>query len=111
MANQGQVDKEVEHLQNFIMKLGKKNNDGKYVVTFGTLFDDDEAQQVFEAIVGTLRAAKKKNIVSFKGQMLLKGAHDNVEITLLKEPEKKEDEDNNNNNNNNKDKEDKKEDK
>ena len=41
------------------------------------------AQQFFEALVGTLRAAKKRKIISFKGQVLLKGAHDNVAITLL----------------------------
>jgi hypothetical protein len=32
---------------------------------------------------GTLKAAKKQNLVDFKGQMLLKGAHDNVIIYLL----------------------------
>lgn len=30
-----------------------------------------------------LKAAKKRKIVDFKGQILLKGAHDNVPITLL----------------------------
>ncbi|CAM9619689.1 unnamed protein product [Hapterophycus canaliculatus] len=53
-------------------------------VSFGKLFDDEEGQQFFEAIVGTLRAAKKRGVVDFKGQMLLKGAHDDVIITLLK---------------------------
>ena len=36
-------------------------------------------------ITGTLKAAKKQNLVDFKGQMLLKGAHDNVIIYLLKD--------------------------
>lgn len=38
-------------------------------VTFGKLFDDEEGQQFFEAIVGTLRAAKKRGVVDFKGQV------------------------------------------
>jgi hypothetical protein len=33
--------------------------------------------------MGTLRAAKKKGVIDFKGQMLLKGANDNVDIVLL----------------------------
>ena len=41
------------------------------------------AQQFFEALVGTLKAAKKRKIIDFKGQILLKGAHDNVPITML----------------------------
>lgn len=38
-------------------------------VSFGKLFDDEEGQQFFEAIVGTLRAAKKRGVVDFKGQV------------------------------------------
>lgn len=38
-------------------------------MTFGELFDDEEGQQFFEAIVGTLRAAKKRGVVDFKGQV------------------------------------------
>ena len=52
-------------------------------MTFGVLFDDDRCANEFEALVGTLRAAKKRKVVDFKGQMLLKGAHDDVIITLL----------------------------
>lgn len=45
-----------------------------------------ESAQYFEALVGTLKAARKKGFIDWKGQMLLKGAHDDVEITLLVEP-------------------------
>ena len=34
---------------------------------------------------GTLRAAKKRKIVSFEGEMLLSPAHDDVDIVLCKE--------------------------
>jgi len=47
-------------------------------------------QQFYEAIVGTLKAARKKGIIDFKGGILLKGAHDDVDITLLVEPEESE---------------------
>ena len=50
---------------------------------FGTLFDDDRCSQIFEALVGTLRAAKKRGMVAFEGQMLLKGPHDDVIIEVL----------------------------
>ena len=69
------------------MRLGSQNDEGQYVVTYGVLFDDDKTQQFYEAIVGTLKAARTKGFIDWKGQMLLKGAHDNVEITLLVPPE------------------------
>merc|ERR1712228_1061920 len=84
--------------------MGEPNDDGQYVVKFGVLFDDDEAANTFEAINGTLRTAKKRQIIDFKGQMLLKGPHDNEPITLLIENndndddmEEEEEEDNDNN--------------
>ena len=55
------------------------------VVTFGTLFSDERCANIFEALVGTLRAAKRKKVVKFEGEMLLQGAHDHVEIVLLKD--------------------------
>ena len=51
-------------------------------VTFGTLFHDDKCANIFEALVGTLRAAKKRKIVTYDGELLLQGVHDNVEIIL-----------------------------
>jgi hypothetical protein len=37
-----------------------------------------------EALVGTMKAAKKRGIIDFKGQILLQGAHDDVDVTLFK---------------------------
>lgn len=51
---------------------------------FGTLYD--ATQDIFEALGGTLKAAKKKSIISYDAPILLKGAHDKVVITLLVEP-------------------------
>lgn len=42
--------------------------------------------------MGTLRAAKKRAVVDFEGQLLLQGVHDDVDVVLLSEAEKKEEE-------------------
>lgn len=59
--------------------------DGQTCVKFGVLFNDDRCANIFEALVGTLRAAKRKKIIAFEGELLLQGVHDNVDITLLQE--------------------------
>ena len=41
----------------------------------------------FTALVGTLKAAKRKKIVTYSGELLLQGVHDNVDIVLLKDEE------------------------
>ncbi|KAG5183245.1 costars domain-containing protein, partial [Tribonema minus] len=82
--NNEQIEREVEHLRKVITRLGTPQADGKIGVTYGVLFDDEEGQDYFEALMGTLKAAKKRGVVDFQGQMLLKGAHDSVMVTLLK---------------------------
>ena len=49
------------------------------------LFADDRCANIFEALVGTLRAAKRKKLIKYDGELLLQGVHDAVEITLLQE--------------------------
>jgi hypothetical protein len=39
-------------------------------------------EQFYEALVGTLKAAKKKGLIQFKGQILLKGMHDQVRVSI-----------------------------
>lgn len=56
---------------------------GKCRVKFGTLFRDEGIANAFEALNGTLRAAKKRKLLDFAGEMLLQGAHDDVDIVLL----------------------------
>ncbi|XP_038058294.1 costars family protein ABRACL-like [Patiria miniata] len=79
------VEHEVKLLIDEIKRLGSPGPDGKVAVTFGVLFNDDKCANIFEALVGTLRAAKRKKIISYDGELLLQGVHDNVPITLLKE--------------------------
>ncbi|KAJ1303701.1 hypothetical protein OPQ81_008126 [Rhizoctonia solani] len=82
------TDEEVEKLKKEIKRLGDKPADGKAgiaVVKFGKLVRDPQASNIFEALNGTLRAAKRKGVVTFEGEMLLQGAHDNVDIVLLQD--------------------------
>ncbi|XP_057527987.1 costars family protein-like [Amaranthus tricolor] len=76
------VEEEVGKLQEEIKRLGQIQPDGSYKVTFGVLFNDDRCANIFEALVGTLRAAKKRKILMYDGELLLQGVHDNVVITL-----------------------------
>ncbi|KAI3635386.1 hypothetical protein MIR68_006952 [Amoeboaphelidium protococcarum] len=80
------VSEEVHQLQKEIIRLGKKNADGKYSVPYGVLFKDDVVANTFEALLGTLKAAKKKKIIAYEGELLLQGVHDKVEVILLVEP-------------------------
>ncbi len=79
------VEHELELLVTEIKRLGTPNKDGQYVVTFGTLFSDDKCANLFEALVGTLRAAKKRKIVKYDKELLLQGVDDKTEILLIKD--------------------------
>ncbi|TMS12040.1 costars family protein ABRACL [Larimichthys crocea] len=79
------VEHEVKLLVEEIQRLGTKNADGQTTVKFGVLFSDDRCANIFEALVGTLKAAKKRKVVSYQAELLLQGVHDDVEVVLLKE--------------------------
>ena len=71
--NQETVDHEVSLLQVEVTKLGTRDAaNGKISVPFGVLFQ--HTQDIFEALGGTLKAAKKRGIVSYDAPILLKGA-------------------------------------
>ncbi|XP_062082638.1 costars family protein WS02710_H03 isoform X2 [Humulus lupulus] len=65
------VEEEVERLKVEIKRLGKVQPDGSY-----------KCANIFEALVGTLRAAKRRKFLTYDGELLLQGVHDNVEIIL-----------------------------
>ncbi|XP_032195259.1 costars family protein ABRACL isoform X1 [Mustela erminea] len=79
------VDHEINLLVEEIHRLGSKNADGKLSVKFGVLFRDDKCANLFEALVGTLKAAKRRKIVTYPGELLLQGVHDDVDIILLQD--------------------------
>lgn len=77
------VDHEVELLKGEIKRLGTQNGDGQWSVKFGVIVKDDRCADIFEALVGTLKAAKKRKVVTYNAELLLQGTHDNVDIVLL----------------------------
>jgi hypothetical protein len=79
--NEETVSHEIALLQKAIVELGAVNAAGQHSVPFGVLYD--KTQDVFEALAGTLKAAKKRGIVAYEAPLLLKGAHDKVAIVLL----------------------------
>ena len=78
------VDGEVAALAAAIVRLGAQGPCGRVAVPFGTLFR--ETADVFEALNGTLRAAKKRGVIHFDGELLLQGVHDGVDVVLLDAP-------------------------
>ena len=77
------VDREVQLIVENLQRVGKAQPDGSYVTTFGEFFNDPVVEQTFESLVGSLKAAKRRGLVSFQGQMLLMPTHKDVVITLL----------------------------
>eukprot|EP00633_Aureoumbra_lagunensis_P009947 CAMPEP_0197307036 /NCGR_PEP_ID=MMETSP0891-20130614/4469_1 /TAXON_ID=44058 ORGANISM="Aureoumbra lagunensis, Strain CCMP1510" /NCGR_SAMPLE_ID=MMETSP0891 /ASSEMBLY_ACC=CAM_ASM_000534 /LENGTH=863 /DNA_ID=CAMNT_0042790009 /DNA_START=102 /DNA_END=2693 /DNA_ORIENTATION=+ len=88
MSELNGVDKEVAYLQLELLRLGghRAKDNALAIVTFGELMECERCEQIFEALQGTLRAAKKRKKIKFESEMLLKGVNDNVEITLLEAP-------------------------
>jgi len=80
---QEQVIRMNEEIQQLLKDITRVGESGKPYVNFGELFDDDEVANYYEALVGTLKAAKKKGLIKYEGQFLLKGVSDKVAITIL----------------------------
>ncbi|KAL0483482.1 hypothetical protein AKO1_014748 [Acrasis kona] len=80
MSGGYRVEKEIEELVHGIKRIAGDSNK----VTFGQLFKDDKLQNTLESLFGTLKAARKREVINFKGELLLQGVHDKEEITLLK---------------------------
>lgn len=74
------LSNELEQLVKDIWRIGDSS---KPQVLFGELFDDDHVQQFYESLAGTLKAAKKRGILTYKSPILLKGAHDKVMLSLV----------------------------
>jgi hypothetical protein len=73
------VDEEIEILVEAIKANGYEEG-GQQHCKFGALFTATE--DTLEALIGTLKAAKKRNLVDFKKPMLFKGQDDNEIISL-----------------------------
>ncbi|KNC85118.1 costars family protein WS02710_H03 [Sphaeroforma arctica JP610] len=79
------VEEDLEHLITEMKRLQEGTTaEGNITVKFITLFKDDRCANLFEALAGTLKAAKKRKVIDFEGELLLQGMSDNTDIVLLK---------------------------
>jgi hypothetical protein len=79
-SHNDRINREIKQLVKDIKRIEPI---GEQYCTFGLLFDDPQVEQYYEALVGTLKAARRQGVIMFKGQMLLKGMHDDVQITIV----------------------------
>jgi hypothetical protein len=77
------VEHEIKLIQFHLARIGKAQPDGTYKSTFGDIFNDEQSEQVFESLVGSLKAARKAGVIKFQGQMLLMPTHKDIEIHLV----------------------------
>eukprot|EP01101_Sappina_pedata_P008074 TRINITY_DN4408_c0_g1_i1.p2 TRINITY_DN4408_c0_g1~~TRINITY_DN4408_c0_g1_i1.p2 ORF type:complete len:102 (-),score=59.56 TRINITY_DN4408_c0_g1_i1:89-394(-) len=77
------VEHEIKLIQFHLERIGTVQADGTVKTTFGDVFNDEEAEQIFESLVGSLKAARKAGVIKFQGQMLLMPVHKDVEIILV----------------------------
>jgi len=77
------VEHEIKLVQFHLERIGKEQPDGTIKTTFGDVFNDPQAEQIFESLVGSLKAARKANVIKFPGQILLMPTHKDVEIILV----------------------------
>lgn len=76
------VDKQIRMLIEEIKTRARVVDGGKQV-TFGHLFE--ETANIFDALSGILKTAKKYKVVDYDGENLYQGTHDATVIRLLKE--------------------------
>jgi len=74
------MNDEIKQLLKDIRRVGDPDEPS---VAFGKLFDDEKVANYYEALVGTLKAAKKKKLIAYDGQFLLKGMSDKVIIRII----------------------------
>ena len=72
-----------EEMQQLLTDIKRIGESGEPYVEFGDLFDDEEVADYYEALVGTLKAAKKKGLINYEGQFLLKGFTNKVIINIV----------------------------
>ena len=85
------LDAEIARLPADIARIGSAEDAGSPErCSFGALFDDEEIQNHYEALVGTLKSAKRRGVINYKGQLLLKGMHDEVMIEVIEKDDEDE---------------------
>ena len=77
------ISNQLALLKRLIRELGRRGDDGKIHVSYGTLFDETATR--FSMLSGTLVIGRKHHVVDFEGETLFQGRDDNVDIVLLDE--------------------------
>lgn len=77
------TDGEIRKLIQVIKHEGQKDDDGKWFITFGVLFN--ETANIFDALSGICKTAKKYKVVAYAPEQLWQGQHDSEVIRLLKD--------------------------
>lgn len=79
------LDQEIDYLLASIRRVGllTPSRKDQVVARFIDVFRDEVLEQQIESLVGTLKAARRRGLIAFSGQMLLQGVDDDVEIILL----------------------------
>lgn len=77
------TDKEIRRLIQVVKDEGSVDANGLYVIKFGKLFD--VTANMFDALSGICKTAKKYHVLAYSPEQLWQGMHDNEAITLLKD--------------------------
>ena len=77
------VEHDLKLLVAGLKRLGVTEADGAVVAPFGKVVDDEELEQQLESLVGTLKAGRRRGVLEWEGQLLLKGKDDAVPIKLV----------------------------
>lgn len=79
------ADNEVRKLINAITTYGQRGDDGQYHIAFGMLCDQAGSAFWGKSLSGTLKTAKAIGVVKFDASTLFYGAHNALDIALLRE--------------------------
>lgn len=73
------TDAQVVVLREEILRL----SEGSGEVTYGVLCRDDRVTEIFDKLLATLKYARRQGVLTFQGQLLMMGHHDDSVIRLL----------------------------
>ncbi|KAG8457003.1 hypothetical protein KFE25_006615 [Diacronema lutheri] len=76
------VEKDLLILVQALNRIGALQPDGSRQCPYIAIFKDEVLEQQLESLMGSLKAAKKRGIVAYDGQILLQGVNDHSLITL-----------------------------
>ena len=77
------VEQEIAKLISVIRDIGQTGPEGQVSVKFGPLFYT--YQDISDTLVGIMMRAKKRKLISYPGDMLFQGVHNDVEIFVVVE--------------------------